>query len=191
MNRFFSYLAGAVVTLTSFALSSCGDNDESKVSAIVGTWQYDKDASSIEFGEESSDNNIFGETVTFKEDGTFTATNISGTYTLNDHDFAISYKKGGKTYSIKKGEDIFDVVAEEVSEEEKNGMEMIEDIATVTVDDCKADFDHDDNQLIVTLTITKDIDLGDLDEKELGVFKDVIDAFKGQSTQTLVFNKKQ
>lgn len=186
MRKFFNYLAAAAIAVTSFVFTSCGDDDDESQNPLVGTWQYDKEASTIVFNGESEkagNNDILGESVTFNEDGTFTTSAISGTYTLNGHEFALNYQKGGKNYSIKKGEDLFDLVA-------GAELEKYKEFASVKVDDCKINF-NGDNQLILSLTITQDIELSEeLSKDASGYLQIIVDAFKGQSTQNLVFNKK-
>lgn len=187
MKKIFGYLAAAAIAVTSFVFTSCGDDEDESQNPLVGTWQYDKDASTIVFNGESDnagDNDIFGESVIFKEDGTFSTSKVSGTYSLNGHEFAISYEKGGKNYTIKKGEDIFDIVAGD----KKEAIEKYTSEASAIVDDCKVNF-NGDNQIMVTLVVTQDITLG----KELSdnlLLISIVEAFAGKSTQTLVFNKK-
>lgn len=192
-------MAAAAAAVTSFVFTSCGDDDdddESQKFPIVGTWQYNKDLSSIIYNEKTLDSqskNILGETVTFKEDGTFFTNEVNGVYTLNGEDLTVSYKRGDKQYTISKGANIYNAISENANDEEKAVMDLIESkeelIAEVIVDECKANIRGE--QLVVKLTITQDIKL---DEEKVdsvpNYYYNIVESFKGQSTQTLIFNKK-
>lgn len=200
MKKFLNFFAATAVAVSSFTFSACGDDDddddELNPFPIVGTWQYDKDLSSIVFNEKKLDaesKNILGETVTFKEDGTFFTYEVNGVYTLNGEDLTVSYKRGDKQYTIAKGANIYNAISEAASAEEKAVMDLIESsedlIAEVIVDNCNASIKG--NQLVVKLTITQDIKLNeDKVDNVPNYYYNIVDSFKGQATQTLIFRKQ-